>query len=124
MLRRPPRSTRTDTLFPYTTLFRSLKKWIDALGDYLSRKVWPEPKLGPSPVLELHPQAGLVVRPKKRAAQEHTANVDTTAEDATVPFSDPQRVRYVGARKRPFHSTIGRTPCGGRVCQYVYITGV
>src|SRR3546814_5152485 len=27
MIRRPPRSTRTDTLFPYTTLFRS-----DALG--------------------------------------------------------------------------------------------
>src|SRR3546814_1148035 len=25
MLRRPPRSTRTDTLFPYTTLFRSQK---------------------------------------------------------------------------------------------------
>src|SRR3546814_19509302 len=24
MVRRPPRSTRTDTLFPYTTLFRSL----------------------------------------------------------------------------------------------------
>src|SRR3546814_9413689 len=27
MIRRPPRSTRTDTLFPYTTLFRSL--WPD-----------------------------------------------------------------------------------------------
>src|SRR3546814_16975335 len=26
MLRRPPRSTRTDTLFPYTTLFRS-RRW-------------------------------------------------------------------------------------------------
>src|SRR3546814_3819909 len=25
MIRRPPRSTRTDTLFPYTTLFRSVK---------------------------------------------------------------------------------------------------
>src|SRR3546814_2362169 len=25
MIRRPPRSTRTDTLFPYTTLFRSQK---------------------------------------------------------------------------------------------------
>src|SRR3546814_19604313 len=25
MLRRPPRSTRTDTLFPYTTLFRSIR---------------------------------------------------------------------------------------------------
>src|SRR3546814_5698879 len=29
MIRRPPRSTRTDTLFPYTTLFRSWKKVID-----------------------------------------------------------------------------------------------
>src|SRR3546814_5521118 len=26
MIRRPPRSTRTDTLFPYTTLFRSLEQ--------------------------------------------------------------------------------------------------
>src|SRR3546814_17419070 len=31
MIRRPPRSTRTDTLFPYTTLFRSLDSLIDAL---------------------------------------------------------------------------------------------
>src|SRR3546814_19719395 len=28
MLRRPPRSTRTDTLFPYTTLFRSAKNFL------------------------------------------------------------------------------------------------
>src|SRR3546814_1123475 len=28
MIRRPPRSTRTDTLFPYTTLFRSLRAFI------------------------------------------------------------------------------------------------
>src|SRR3546814_8161751 len=27
MIRRPPRSTRTDTLFPYTTLFRSRSGW-------------------------------------------------------------------------------------------------
>src|SRR3546814_9419175 len=27
MIRRPPRSTRTDTLFPYTTLFRSVAGW-------------------------------------------------------------------------------------------------
>src|SRR3546814_5523850 len=26
MIRRPPRSTRTDTLFPYTTLFRSHRR--------------------------------------------------------------------------------------------------
>src|SRR3546814_12881445 len=29
MIRRPPRSTRTDTLFPYTTLFRSHQTRID-----------------------------------------------------------------------------------------------
>src|SRR3546814_5683804 len=28
MIRRPPRSTRTDTLFPYTTLFRSQGKYL------------------------------------------------------------------------------------------------
>src|SRR3546814_1615216 len=32
MIRRPPRSTRTDTLFPYTTLFRSLLEVLDELG--------------------------------------------------------------------------------------------
>src|SRR3546814_10669889 len=33
MLRRPPRSTRTDTLFPYTTLFRSAAHVYRADGD-------------------------------------------------------------------------------------------
>src|SRR3546814_11491484 len=28
MIRRPPRSTRTDTLFPYTTLFRSPRQFV------------------------------------------------------------------------------------------------
>src|SRR3546814_9553624 len=32
MIRRPPRSTRTDTLFPYTTLFRSSVKEVMAPG--------------------------------------------------------------------------------------------
>src|SRR3546814_18071365 len=32
MIRRPPRSTRTDTLFPYTTLFRSRRFGIMATG--------------------------------------------------------------------------------------------
>src|SRR3546814_6524852 len=32
MIRRPPRSTRTDTLFPYTTLFRSI---VDDEGDFM-----------------------------------------------------------------------------------------
>src|SRR3546814_1129559 len=34
MIRRPPRSHRTDTLFPYTTLFRSIKKQADIAAAY------------------------------------------------------------------------------------------
>src|SRR3546814_7789852 len=33
MIRRPPRSTRTDTLFPYTTLFRSDARTLDPRAD-------------------------------------------------------------------------------------------
>src|SRR3546814_11286559 len=32
MIRRPPRSTRTDTLFPYTTLFRSARQALQVLA--------------------------------------------------------------------------------------------
>src|SRR3546814_4937077 len=43
MIRRPPRSTRTDTLFPYTTLFRSVYPLLDlkrlkiGVRDYVCR---------------------------------------------------------------------------------------
>src|SRR3546814_4490917 len=35
MIRRPPRSTRTDTLFPYTTLFRSFLGLVEGLTEFL-----------------------------------------------------------------------------------------
>src|SRR3546814_9232459 len=35
MIRRPPRSTRTDTLFPYTTLFRSIASSTDTHADLI-----------------------------------------------------------------------------------------
>src|SRR3546814_12730792 len=41
MIRRPPRSTRTDTLFPYTTLFRSAEESAPPsppLGDCIERR--------------------------------------------------------------------------------------
>src|SRR3546814_4180731 len=34
MIRRPPRSTRTDTLFPYTTLFRSRRRQLQPPGEW------------------------------------------------------------------------------------------
>src|SRR3546814_10219079 len=41
MIRRPPRSTRTDTLFPDTTLFRS---WNEAFTNFLDAAGWPGPR--------------------------------------------------------------------------------
>src|SRR3546814_9575691 len=57
MIRRPPRSTRTDTLFPYTTLFRSLMEGtiqaydaVDALPDFLPPVDYPRtPGYRPQP---------------------------------------------------------------------------
>src|SRR3546814_3009383 len=53
MIRRPPRSTRTDTLFPYTTLFRSKKsahgqKSVSGRSHraVLSTELWMIPELG------------------------------------------------------------------------------
>src|SRR3546814_9516844 len=48
MIRRPPRSTRTDTLFPYTTLFRSFsnQRWL-TLAE--TRKVGVRSKSPPTP---------------------------------------------------------------------------
>src|SRR3546814_13668548 len=43
MIRRPPRSTRTDTLFPYTTLFRS--PWLHSVACSRPRAVqMPRPR--------------------------------------------------------------------------------
>src|SRR3546814_21162943 len=51
MIRRPPSSTRTDTLFPYTTLFRSPERRV-APG------VEPPPQLGHHPVAKALPVHG------------------------------------------------------------------
>src|SRR3546814_582900 len=59
MVRRPPRSTRTDTLFPYTTLFRShLPRHFvfEAFADAIRRRVLQE-------VADLHAAALRQLRP-------------------------------------------------------------
>src|SRR3546814_6634249 len=39
MIQRPPRSTRTDTLFPYTTLFRSRRMLIIGTDQEIDRQI-------------------------------------------------------------------------------------
>src|SRR3546814_19246371 len=47
MIRRPPRSTRTDTLFPYTTLFRS-KQIHEAFGPLAPSRMYSRGGDGPA----------------------------------------------------------------------------
>src|SRR3546814_6104310 len=46
MIRRPPRSTRTDTLFPYTTLFRSGVRQVVVQVARTARNVHPPRPIG------------------------------------------------------------------------------
>src|SRR3546814_5263531 len=49
MIRRPPRSTRTDTLFPYTTLFRSRRPPAGTAGGEAAHERLGRPSLDPLP---------------------------------------------------------------------------
>src|SRR3546814_13530878 len=60
MIRRPPRSTRTDTLFPYTTLFRSRRA-----GTVVDGPDAPRPQLR-----EMAAQVGL-------RSEEHTSELQS-----------------------------------------------
>src|SRR3546814_17908789 len=64
MIRRPPRSTRTDTLFPYTTLFRSiLLATFQRTAD--SRRDAPTPMIAPVMVWVVETGTPIQVAPNK-----------------------------------------------------------
>src|SRR3546814_16890072 len=64
MTRRPPRSTRTDTLFPYTTLFRSNKDIarIEPFGSF-ARANSVDPARVPGPLLIAQSSKDTIVAP-------------------------------------------------------------
>src|SRR3546814_13320980 len=98
MIRRPPISTRTDTLFPYTTLFRSLGSWIDedefarALSNKMRRQTADNAKAGQGNDLA-HADRGLMDRP-----QSDCAHVHETSEHRVIR-SEARRVRKECVRK-------------------------
>src|SRR3546814_1382427 len=71
MIRRPPRSTRTDTLFPYTTLFRSAAEDIGqtALDDLRAESL----------LLRLLPKRNAVLAPDEpqMRSEEHTSELQS-----------------------------------------------
>src|SRR3546814_3755856 len=52
MIRQPPRSTLTDTLFPYTTLFRSYVDSVNIKARDSTLRMRPAPHAGPGPPLD------------------------------------------------------------------------
>src|SRR3546814_13584588 len=110
MRRRPPRSTRTDTLFPYTTLFRSL-----APGRSFHRRHAPlraRPAiLGRLPGLrERRPVAlGDVLVVEDEVEQEHAVDVGATQVEARPHHADlVAPLQAVAAREE--HGQIGSAP--------------
>src|SRR3546814_19899401 len=104
MIRRPPRSTRTDTLFPYTTLFRSRGEGISPRGSTMA-----EP--GTPPVIGIIGGSGIY-------EIEGLGNAEWRSIES--PFGAPSDALLCGAldgQRLVFQ--IGRASCRDRVWQYV-----
>src|SRR3546814_10442201 len=86
MFRRPPRSTRTDTLFPYTTLFRS------------SASV--KPPMGNDDVVSGSPsQVTVVTLPSSRSgtrkrSEEHTSELQSLMRISYAVFCLKKKITY------------------------------
>src|SRR3546814_12449624 len=94
MIRRPPRSTLTDTLFPYTTLFRSGRK----LGEHRGLIHFT---VGQRRGIEIGGQAEPL----------YVVRLETESRRLVV---GPKTALAVRAARQ-----IGRASCRERVCQYV-----
>src|SRR3546814_16142769 len=126
MIRRPPRSTRTDTLFPYTTLFRS--------ADATSRRHPSREHLSPARIRRWTARLaidGARVSHSRRQLSDHYGTADRRAEGtgagSALLLSRSSRcrrwpavvVRRYLAGISPRLDEIGRASCRERGCQYV-----
>src|SRR3546814_4485424 len=87
MIRRPPRSTRTDTLFPYTTLFRSGR-----LAAYGATVLTPDGRLAYLPTEELEPGMAILLRAGDRIPVD--AIVLERSEEHTSELQSLMRISY------------------------------
>src|SRR3546814_42842 len=103
MIRRPPRSTRTDTLFPYTTLFRSRELACTALPrpQHLDSTV----RTGPGDVLRVRSVVGQ--HPRHRNRRRHNA-IRATARCGRVRACARSRTSRSRLAYRPQVDSRGR----------------
>src|SRR3546814_1533027 len=86
MIRRPPRSTRTDTLFHYTTLFRSLLhkdlKLENILADQQGNPYLTD--FGSSP--NLHGDSNFIAPEVHNRSEEHTSELQSLMRNSYAVF--------------------------------------
>src|SRR3546814_16502880 len=121
MIRRPPRSTRTDTLVPSTALFRAAGRRALAIGDFAG-----DDRRGVAAAALEQPLAAgrQVVCDIGRAeadpvpVEDVQVRLETWGDPATVV--EPGGLRGVGGQAPDqLGHEIGRASCRERVCQYV-----
>src|SRR3546814_5405599 len=83
MIRRPPRSTRTDTLFPYTTLFRSFVTSREPL--------WERPSLREEVDAGRHYLPGTLTGMRETIV---TSPIDARSEEHTSELQSLMRISY------------------------------
>src|SRR3546814_15057661 len=107
MIRRPPRSTRTDTLFPYTTRFRSHDLTNNLLVQFVGRKRVRLVASHDTPLMRNH---------------RHCYSLwgtDDLPPGAATAGKPPVLECTIGPGDALFLPEIGRAWCRERVCQYV-----
>src|SRR3546814_7605839 len=95
MIRRPPRSTRTDTLFPYTTLFRSSRPAASVAADHRrARRGAARPF---ADRLALNRRRSQPVA-RKRRSEEHTSELQSLMRISYAVFclkkKKPHKTKY------------------------------
>src|SRR3546814_6501877 len=106
MIRRPPRSTRTDTLFPYTTLFRS--GWASSLAGALAahpRVAAVGPKLLFEDQSLQHAGMYFARDPSGRRSEEHTSELQSLMRISYAVFCLKKKTTKEKRINTPIYTT-------------------
>src|SRR3546814_1360675 len=91
MIRRPPRSTRTDTLFPYTTLFRSSPHAFALLG---AKEPPSQPHQRADRAGVEDAEQGTLVRARRKDDRPDEAHQERRSEEHTSELQSLMRISY------------------------------